>query len=92
MFGHIHQDKVKIQQPIDIFKPERGSTAKSYVLICPSITTVHGSNPAFRLFTADESDSKLTDYSQYFMDFTTANSKNFLLNQTARKQGVICIK
>jgi len=74
LYGHAHKDKIKIQNAHDSFNPNTQlSIPKAFLLMSPSITPIEENNAAFRLFTLSK-DLELSDYTQYYMDFTLANA------------------
>ena len=82
-FGHVHRDRIKIQNLEDKFEPPYNikgksiSGKKSYLLIAPSITPVYANNPAFRLVSFNKNSLDLKDYTQYYMDLTLSNGNSF---------------
>ena len=72
LYGHTHTDKIKLQHKKDVFPFEK-SQQNSYLLICPAITPKYRNNPAFRLFEYDVMREKINDYTQFYLDLTSAN-------------------
>ena len=76
LYGHAHKDKIKIQNVEDSFDvSSQASIPKSVVLMAPSITPIEENNAAFRLFSLSKENLELSDYTQYYMDFTLSNGE-----------------
>ena len=70
LFGHNHQDKIKLQYASDqYFKGAK----KSFLLTCPSVTPIFGSDPAFRVYDYNSREFTLLDYTQYHLELAVSN-------------------
>ncbi|XP_065674515.1 sphingomyelinase phosphodiesterase D isoform X2 [Hydra vulgaris] len=72
LYGHTHEDKIKLLYQSQIFPPIPEENMKSYMLLAPSITPVYQNNPAFRLVTFNE-DRNIADYDQFYFDLVLSN-------------------
>lgn len=50
LYGHSHKDKIHLLYPQDGYPLTYPQQNKTALLIAPSISPIHGNNPAFRLF------------------------------------------
>ena len=74
LYGHIHQDKMKLQYLGDKYFD---SADKTFILTGPSVTPVYGSNPAFRVYDYNPEQHVVVDYSQYHLDLPVSNGELF---------------
>ena len=76
VYGHIHQDKIKLQYHSDKYLD---SADKSFLLTSPSVTPVYGNNPAFRVYDFDPHTNNIVDYTQHYLDLSASNCKFSIL-------------
>ena len=68
--GHTHHEDIS---PVRRYFEPRPIINMNY--IAPSLSTIEGGNPSFRIYTIDSNTKNIIDYEQYRMNLTEANEK-----------------